>query len=100
MELIRILASRFAGLFRSGKLDRELQEELEFHIDMQTEENIRKGMSPEEARRSARALAEESPKSKMNAAIDADSLLSAIRFRISGSARAFFCGIRFSLSLP
>ena len=54
VELIRILASRFADLFRSRKLDRELKEELEFHIDMQTEKNLRKGMNPEDARRSAR----------------------------------------------
>ena len=54
MELVRILASRFTDIFRSRKLDRELQEELEFHIDMETEENLRRGMSPEEARRQAR----------------------------------------------
>ena len=54
MERIRVLASRFAALFRSEKLDRELKEELEFHLDMLTEENIQRGMSPEEARRSAR----------------------------------------------
>ena len=53
MERIRIFASRFAGLFRSWKLDQELKEELEFHLDMQTEENLRKGMNPKEARRQA-----------------------------------------------
>ena len=54
MERIHILASRFADLFRSRKLDRELRDELEFHLDMETAENLRRGMSAEEARRQAR----------------------------------------------
>src|SRR3954467_1558365 len=35
------------------KRSAEIDEELQFHIDKQTEENIRRGMSPEEARRQA-----------------------------------------------
>jgi hypothetical protein len=34
-------------------VEEELSEELQFHIDMQTEENVRAGMSPQEARRQA-----------------------------------------------
>src|ERR1051325_9401133 len=34
-------------------MDDRLDEEVQFHIDMQTEQNIRKGMTPEEARRKA-----------------------------------------------
>jgi len=34
--------------------DDPVQRELQFHIDMQTEENIRQGMEPEEARREAK----------------------------------------------
>ena len=42
---------RFAGLFSKGRKDQELQDELECHIQMHTEDNIRSGMTPEEARR-------------------------------------------------
>jgi len=56
MNRIRVLASMVAALFRSEKLDRELNEELEFQLDIQTKENIRRGMNPDEARRSAEQL--------------------------------------------
>lgn len=39
---------------RQEQTDRELQEEIQSHIEHQTEENISAGMSPEEARRAAR----------------------------------------------
>src|SRR5262245_42504003 len=42
---------RLANLFRRRKFERELEEELRYHIERQTDENIAKGMSPEEARR-------------------------------------------------
>jgi len=32
---------------------REIAEEWQFHIDLRTEENIRRGMTPEEARQGA-----------------------------------------------
>jgi predicted permease len=35
------------------EVHREIAEEWQFHIDLRTEENIRRGMTPEEARRSA-----------------------------------------------
>ena len=38
-------------LFRRSELDRELDEELRFHLEREIEENIRRGMSPERARR-------------------------------------------------
>jgi putative ABC transport system permease protein len=44
---------RFAGLFNKGRKDRELQEELASHIQMHMEDNLRSGMTPEEARRQA-----------------------------------------------
>ena len=40
-------------LFRRSELDRELDEELRFHLEREVEENIRRGMSPERARRTA-----------------------------------------------
>jgi predicted permease len=44
---------RFGGLFNKGRKDRELQDELESHIQMHMEDNVRSGMTPEEARRQA-----------------------------------------------
>jgi predicted permease len=47
--MLRILVSRIGGLFRKNRLEQDLNDELRFHLDMQTEENLRRGMSPEEA---------------------------------------------------
>jgi putative ABC transport system permease protein len=44
---------RLNALIRHGELDRGLNREVRFHIEMETEKNIRLGMSPEEARRKA-----------------------------------------------
>ncbi|MGH9826786.1 MAG: ABC transporter permease, partial [Blastocatellia bacterium] len=44
---------RLRAFFRSGKLDRELDAEMAAHIDLAVEENLRRGMSSEEARRQA-----------------------------------------------
>lgn len=41
-----------ALLFRSAE-DAELEEELQHHLDMEVQENLRAGMNPEEARRQA-----------------------------------------------
>lgn len=49
MTWLRILASRFIALFRKGRLEQELDEELRSHLDMLVEENLRNGISPEEA---------------------------------------------------
>src|SRR5215468_12505539 len=42
----------FASLWR-GRAEREMERELRFHLEMETAENIRRGMSEEEARRTA-----------------------------------------------
>jgi predicted permease len=44
---------RFAGLFNKARKDQELQDEMESHIQMHTEDNLQLGMTPEEARRQA-----------------------------------------------
>src|SRR5262245_21230733 len=44
---------RFRGLWRSETIHQEITDEMQFHIDMRIEENIRWGMSPDEARRDA-----------------------------------------------
>jgi predicted permease len=41
-------------MLRKSEMERELDEELRYHIERQTEQNIRLGMSPEEARQAAR----------------------------------------------
>src|SRR6266498_3815675 len=42
------------ALLRRAQAERELDEELRYHIEQQTEQNIRLGMNPEEARTAAR----------------------------------------------
>jgi predicted permease len=54
MTWLRVLVSRLIGLFRRARLDWELDEELRSHLEMLVEENLRKGMSPKEARYAAR----------------------------------------------
>ena len=53
MSTFRSLASRISAFFRRRELDRRVDEELEFHIAMETEDNIRRGMAPREARAAA-----------------------------------------------
>lgn len=47
------LYRRVRALLRSESIHTEIDEEVQFHIDMRTEENVRAGMAPEEARRDA-----------------------------------------------
>jgi putative ABC transport system permease protein len=44
---------RFAALFRRDSLDRDLADEMSSHLDLAIEENLRAGMTPDEARRHA-----------------------------------------------
>src|SRR5579864_2269986 len=53
MGWLRKLRTRLRALRQGEQLHRELAEEWQFHIDLRTEENIRRGMSPEEARLNA-----------------------------------------------
>ena len=41
------------GLFRRGASERELSDELAYHVERQTAENVRAGLTPAEARRAA-----------------------------------------------
>src|SRR5262245_49414578 len=54
MTRLRIFFHRLLGLFLRRKLERELEEEIHSHLEMQIEDNLRQGMSPEDARRAAR----------------------------------------------
>ena len=53
MRRLRELVQRFGGLFYKRHKDRELDEEIESHLQMHSEDNVRLGMMPEEARRQA-----------------------------------------------
>ena len=53
MDWIRILLSRGAALFRSKKLDADLDEELRAHIELAIEENRTRGMNEPQARNAA-----------------------------------------------
>jgi len=48
------LRTRLRALLRKSEMERELDEELRYHIEQQTEQNLRLGMSPEDARYAAR----------------------------------------------
>jgi predicted permease len=53
MRRLRAWVFRLGGLFRGERAERELAEELESHLQMHIEDNVRAGMAPEEARRQA-----------------------------------------------
>ena len=50
MDFFRTLLSRCVSLFRNRNLDKDLDDELRSHIDLAMEENLRRGMSEQEAR--------------------------------------------------
>lgn len=51
---LNVLMSRLRAMLRSDAVRDEIDEELQFHIDMRTQANIERGMSPDEAERDAR----------------------------------------------
>src|SRR6266481_3223401 len=53
MKKLREFILRFGGLFNKQRKDRELDEEIESHLQLQIEDNLRLGMTQEEARREA-----------------------------------------------
>jgi putative ABC transport system permease protein len=53
MSLLRLARLRLRALLARDAVDREIDEELRFHIEMQAEANERAGMLPAEARRQA-----------------------------------------------
>jgi predicted permease len=50
---IRAMLVRLGGAFRNDSADREFAEELECHLQMHVDDNVRAGMTQEEARRQA-----------------------------------------------
>jgi putative ABC transport system permease protein len=53
MGWLKRIYKRVRGLWHAEAIRQEIAEELQFHLDLRTEENIRRGLSPEEARREA-----------------------------------------------
>ena len=49
MDWLRVFLSRLGGLFFKRRREQELAEEIRFHLEMQIEDNLRQGMSREEA---------------------------------------------------
>jgi hypothetical protein len=50
----RVLLSRVRGLVRARQQDRDIQDQISAHLEEATEEFLRQGLSPEDARRAAR----------------------------------------------
>ena len=55
MRAISDLLFRLRALLRPATMERELDDEIEFHLEMATAKNVESGMSPREARRAAEA---------------------------------------------
>jgi putative ABC transport system permease protein len=53
MRRLRYWGQRVAGLFGASRHQRELAEEIESHLQMHTQDNLQRGMSPDGARRAA-----------------------------------------------
>ena len=53
MYWLRRARARLRGLLRKKSVEREMEEELRFHLRMRAEENVRRGMAPDEAERAA-----------------------------------------------
>ena len=53
MVALRSWLSRLIGMFRRSRRDSELNAELQTHLDLLTAENMRRGMTPDEARYAA-----------------------------------------------
>ena len=56
MDRLRGLMTRLRAIVRPSAADRELDEEIRVHLDMEMEKNVRAGMHPDEARRQALAV--------------------------------------------
>src|SRR5438132_9709489 len=53
MRQMRAWLLRFGGLFRKARQDRDFSVEMNSHLQLHIEDNLRSGMSPTEARRQA-----------------------------------------------
>src|SRR5882762_8272408 len=53
MKRLRASILRFGGLFNKQRKDQELDDEIESHLQMHIDDNLRSGMTPQESRRQA-----------------------------------------------
>ncbi len=53
MRKVRASILRVGGLFRKDRLERDMADEVSSHLELHIEDNLRSGMTPEEARRQA-----------------------------------------------
>jgi predicted permease len=53
MSWATVAAARLRGVFEHKRLERELDQEVRFHLEMQIEDNLKSGMNPAEARYAA-----------------------------------------------
>jgi putative ABC transport system permease protein len=53
MSLRKRVSAWLRAAFRPGRLERDLEEEIRLHLELETEQNLKAGLSPEEARRRA-----------------------------------------------
>jgi putative ABC transport system permease protein len=53
MKFLRAFFMRLLGMFGSRRAERELSAEIESHLQLHVDDNIRAGMTPVEARRRA-----------------------------------------------
>ncbi len=47
MTWLRVLASRVVGWIRQRRLDEDFDEEVRFHLEMETAANVDRGLSPD-----------------------------------------------------
>jgi hypothetical protein len=85
MRYIRAALARIAGVFGKDTADDDLREEMQAHLDMEIAENVRRGMSPTEARRQALLVSAGSPSPPMPCGTSADCPGSTASRLISGT---------------
>src|SRR5262245_3715594 len=54
MRILHQIIGLWRALFRSARIDADLADEMRFHVERETEENLARGMTPDAARRAAR----------------------------------------------
>src|SRR5215203_3410422 len=53
LSLLAAVRGRLRALLRRDAVERRFTDEIRFHLEMETEKNVRRGMTPEDARRAA-----------------------------------------------